>query len=89
MTEAIDKIIKEMAFRDYKGAFDRYPKNFKEYYKGYRSKKPKGYEPFCYSLSAETIEAMQIKTDYIEGKINEEQYKGFCLRYNLTHLEAK
>ena len=36
-----------------------------------------------YSLSAECLEAIQIKNDYVSGKISEEDYKAYCLEYNL------
>lgn len=36
-----------------------------------------------YSLSAECLEAIQTKRDYIAGKISEEEYKAYCLQYNL------
>lgn len=36
-----------------------------------------------YSLSAECLEAIQTKRDYVAGKISEEEYKAYCLKYNL------
>lgn len=36
-----------------------------------------------YSLSEECLEAIQIKRDYVAGKISEEEYKAYCLEYNL------
>ena len=36
-----------------------------------------------YSLSEECLEAIQVKRDYAAGKISEEEYKAYCLEYNL------
>lgn len=36
-----------------------------------------------YTLSAECLEAIEIKHDYLNGKITEEEYKAYCLKYNL------
>ena len=36
-----------------------------------------------YSLSAETLEAIEIKHDYQNGNITEAEYKDYCLKYNL------
>ena len=36
-----------------------------------------------YSLSAECLEAIQMKRDYVAGGISEEEYKAYCLQYNL------
>ena len=36
-----------------------------------------------YTLSAECLEAIEIKHDYLSGKITEEEYKAYCLKYNL------
>ena len=36
-----------------------------------------------YSLAAECLEAIQTKRDYVAGKISEEEYKAYCLKYNL------
>lgn len=40
-----------------------------------------------YSLSTETLEAMKVKYDYINERITEEEYKGFCLNYNLRTMK--
>lgn len=40
-----------------------------------------------YSLSMETLEAMKVKYDYINERITEEEYKGFCLNYNLRTVK--
>ena len=34
-----------------------------------------------YSLSAECLEAIQVKRDYVAGKISEEEYKAYCSLY--------
>ena len=73
-TAAIDKIIAELAYKDYRTynplRSDGRPK--------YRQHRP-------YTLSADTNEAREVKSDYLTGRISEEQYKAWCLRYNLTH----
>lgn len=70
---AIEKIIKELAFRDYRAANPigkdrRLKRNFRPY-----------------SLSMETNEAREIRDKYLHDEITEEEYKCWCLRYNLTH----
>ena len=84
-TNAIDKIIKELATRDYKSAAKTYPKAYKEYNAGIRTRKPRGYYQFSYSLGIETEAALQVKNDYAKGIITESEYKAYCLKYNLTH----
>ena len=42
-----------------------------------------------YTLSAECLEAIEIKHDYLDGKITEAEYKDYCLKYNLrTSIKA-
>ena len=36
-----------------------------------------------YTLSTECLEAIEIKHDYLSGEITEEEYKAYCLKYNL------
>ena len=67
---AINKIIKELSYRDFVAA----TRNF---YRKIES----------YSLSTETLEAMKVKYDYINEQITEEEYKGFCLQYNLRTVK--
>lgn len=73
-TAAIDKIIGELAYKDYRAMnpvnADGRPK--------YKSHHP-------YSLSTETNDAREVKSDYLADRISEEEYKAYCLRYNLTH----
>jgi hypothetical protein len=73
-TAAIEKIISELAMRDYltynPRKADGRPK--------YRTYRP-------YTLSPETNEARQILISYTSNQITEEEYKAYCLRYNLTH----
>lgn len=64
---AIDKIIAELAYKDYQRANPR--------------GKYKRYHP--YTLSPETNEAREIKRAYLHDEITEEEYKTWCLRYNL------
>ena len=67
-TKAIENIIAELAMKDYL----RVNKGKKKLARS----KP-------YSLSAETLEAREVLHDYIGGKITEEEYKAWCLNYNL------
>lgn len=77
-TSAIDKIIGELAFQDYR-RFNPVLPNGRPKYKKHRS----------YSLSADTNEARQIKIDYLHDRISEEEYKAFCLKYNLRTISGK
>lgn len=53
-------------------------------YRDYMAKKRKTKGKVkSYSLSAETMQAIDIKHDYLNGDISENDYKSFCLRYNL------
>lgn len=72
---AIEKIIAVSSYNDYRRA-NPVGKNGKPMYKKYRP----------YSLSYETREALDIKKKYLSGEISEEQYKRYCLIYNLTTL---
>ena len=71
-TAAIDKIIAELAKKDYR-AYNPLKADGTPKYKKYRP----------YTLSPDTNEARQIKLDYIADKITEAEYKAYCLRYNL------
>ena len=73
-TAAIDKIIAELALKDYR-AYNPVKSNGRRKYKSHRP----------YTLSSETNEAREIKADYLADKISEEEYKAYCLKYNLTH----
>lgn len=66
---AIEKIIARKSYRDYKSTLAKYPKR----------KRFTGY-----SLAGDTLEAIEIKHDYIAGKITEEEYKAYCLKENLV-----
>ena len=73
-TVAIDKIIAELAMKDYLAYNPRKADGRPKY---------KTHHP--YTLSVETNEAREIKRQYVAGEIDEKQYKAWCLRYNLTH----
>lgn len=77
-TNAVDKIIAELSFKDFRAA-NPLLKNGKPKYKTHHP----------YSLSEETLEALETKHAYQRNEISEEEYKAFCLRYNLTHIEEK
>lgn len=69
---AINKIIGELAYKDFQVAKVKHGRNIDSY-----------------SLGTETLEAMKIKYDYANGWISEEEYKGFCLRYNLRTVKER
>jgi hypothetical protein len=71
-TNAIDKIISELAMKDYLQANPKRADGRAKY---------KKYHP--YSLSDETMEAREIKHKYLHDEITEEEYKTYCLHYNL------
>ena len=73
-TNAIDKIIAELAYKDYR-AYNPVNADGRPKYKSHRP----------YSLSSETNEARDIKADYLADRITESEYKAYCLKYNLTH----
>lgn len=73
-TTAIDKIIAALAHKDYR-AYNPLNADGKPKYKRHRP----------YSLSSETNDAREVKSNYLSDRITEEEYKAYCLRYNLTH----
>lgn len=73
---AIDKIIKELAYKDYL-QYNPRKKDGRPRYKKYRP----------YSLSQETMDARQIKNDYLNDRITENDYKAYCLKYNLREVK--
>lgn len=73
-TAAIEKIISELAMKDYL-AYNPRKADGRPKYRTYRP----------YTLSPETNEARQILISYTSNQITEEEYKAYCLRYNLTH----
>ena len=68
---AIDKIISKLSMLDYLRMNPIV--NGKKKYVNHRA----------YSLSSETLEALEIKKQYQNDEITEEEYKAYCLRYNL------
>lgn len=71
-TGAVEKIIKELAMKDFL-AVNPIGKDGRRKYKHHKP----------YSLSEETLFFVQLKNDYLEDKITEEEYKRECLKYNL------
>lgn len=71
-TNAIDKIIAELSRKDYL----QYNPRKADGRAKYKTHRP-------YSLSDETLEALEIKKQYLHDEITEEEYKAYCLRYNL------
>jgi len=73
---SIDKIIAELSMKDYKAQrnklTDRQKYNVSI-----------GKRQFSYDLSAETLEAIEIKHSYINDILSENDYKSYCLKYNL------
>ena len=68
---AIDKIISKLSMVDYLRMNPIV--NGKKKYVHHRP----------YSLSGETLEALEVKNQYLNDEITEEEYKAYCLRYNL------
>lgn len=79
---AIDEIIAELSYKDWKAAYDELIKTKGEY-----SSTGAVNRVESYNLGADTMEAIQIKNDYRNGKINEEEYKAWCLKWNLAHKD--
>ena len=77
---AIDKIIAELSLREYKARCRKLTKSQKE---NIRQEKKTLSDYGGYSLSAETMEAIELKHDYQNGNITEAEYKDYCLKYNL------
>ena len=75
---AIDKIISSLSLRDYKAKWDTLTEKQKESYRI-----GKNYGKFQYSLGQDTMTAIETKRDYLANKITEEEYKAFCLNYNI------
>lgn len=77
---AINKIIAELSMQDYKSRCEKLTKtqinNIKQ---GKKTLSDYG----GYTLREETREAIQVKNDYLSGKITEQEYKRFCFEYNL------
>ena len=69
---AIDKIIKELSIKDYLAMNPRKADG-----------RPKYKKHHPYSLSDDTLEALDIKNQYLSDQITEEEYKTYCLRCNL------
>lgn len=79
--EAIEKIIKELSYRDYIVVWRKLTKS-------QRTKYMLGKYQFSYSLGADTNEAREVRNAYLHDKITEEEYKAYCLKYNLrTRLD--
>jgi hypothetical protein len=73
---AINKIIAELSARDYHTQAEKLTKAQKQ-------KRLCGKYQFSYSLSEETKEAIEIKNDYLSGKITEPEYKRWLYEYNM------
>lgn len=73
----INKIITILAHRDMRSHREKWEKSHKKKFD--RKGNPIQY-PGGYSLSVETMEAMEIRDDYLSGKITDEEYKGYCLK---------
>lgn len=76
-TAAIDKIIAQLAMKDYL-RYNPRNKDGRPKYKKYRP----------YTLSPETNEAREIQHKYLKDEISENEYKAYCLRWNILHQEG-
>ncbi len=72
---AIEKIIARRSYRDFI-AMNPIDYDKRRKYIHHRS----------YSLSNDTLEALEIKKQYLSGEITEEEYKSYCLRQNLLNI---
>lgn len=81
-TGAIDKIIKTLSHRDYQTALKKFWKTHKRF-----DRKGNLVQFLGYSLAYNTVEAIEIKHKYQDGKITEEEYKTWCLKWNLVHCQ--
>lgn len=81
--EAIEKIIRELSYKDYKAKCQKLTLSQKRNL-AIGKKTLSDYEG--YTLSEETMEAIKIKQEYQEEKISEAQYKTWCLKYNLRTM---
>ena len=75
---AIEKIIAELATRDCKAAYEKYFKHRKHF-----DKKGNIVQFPGYTLGSDILEAVNIARDYLDNVIIEEEYKAYCLSYNL------
>jgi hypothetical protein len=78
-TKAIEKIIAELSKRDYEA---RCRKLTKSQIDNIRQGKKTLSDYGGYCLSQETMEAIELKRDYLSGSITEAEYKSWCLAYN-------
>ena len=72
---AIEKIIKELSMKDYL-VMNPIIKGKKKY-KKHRQ----------HTLSNKTLEALKVKKQYLNDEITENEYKAYCLRYNLITVD--
>lgn len=79
-TNAIEKIIAELSKRDYEARCKKLTKN---QVNNIRHGKKTLSDYGGYTLSQETMEAREIKRQYLADEITEEEYKSWCLKYNL------
>lgn len=78
--DAIEKIITELSLRDCNASLKKLTKMQKN---NICLGKKTIFDYGGYAFSEETMEAMRIRNDYISDKITEEEYKRWCLEYNL------
>lgn len=79
-TKAIEKIIAELSHKDYEA---RCRKLTKSQIDNIRQGKKTLSDYGGYTLSQETMEAIETKRNYQDGNITEAEYKNYCLQYNL------
>lgn len=79
---AIDKIIATLSHRDWQSAINKLTKKQRDNIR--YGKKVLG-DYGGYTLGVDTNEAREIKLGYLLDKITEEEYKSYCLRWNLRN----
>ena len=80
---AIDKIIAERSQRDYKARINKLTEKQIE---NIRTGKKRLSDYGGYTLGADTLEALDVKHDYLSGTITEAQYKAYCIKQVLMEV---
>lgn len=80
-TAGIEKIIANLAAKDYSASMNRLTAAQR---KNIATQKKTLADYGGVILREKTREAMEIRDDYLQEKITEEEFKAWCLKYNLT-----
>lgn len=80
-TAGIEKIIANLAAKDYSASMNRLTAAQR---KNIATQKKTLADYGGVILGEKTREAMEIRDDYLQEKITEEEFKAWCLKYNLS-----